>query len=234
MSSILSNIISNKISNSTKGCQMNISELLTNLKKLNIDLKYKDIYDLWGMDSASFSRKKKAGTEIKLKNIRQLENKYNIKLYQDKNIKQNINNDFINLPVYGDVYASMGHGVTIYNETQTGVYPISNQLAHDLGISKNKSQIIFARGDSMLPTIEGGDSLLVDMSKIEIYDGKIYCVRIDGQLYAKRLQKIPPSKIKVISDNKDKYDPFYIDFSQDFDFDFAVIGEIRWWGRIAK
>ena len=86
----------------------------------------------------------------------------------------------------------------------------------------------------MYPTIEGGDSLLIDTSKKEVYDGRIYCVRIDGQLYAKRLQKIPPNTIKVISDNEKKYDAFYIDFSKSIDFDFEVIGEIRWWGRVAR
>ena len=94
--------------------------------------------------------------------------------------------------------------------------------------------MIFASGDSMTPTIEGGDSLLIDLSKREVYDGRIYCVRIEGQLYAKRLQKIPPYQIKVISDNKEKYDPFYVDFSKNIDYDFEVIGEIRWWGRVAR
>ena len=141
---------------------------------------------------------------------------------------------YIKIPVYGNVTASMGYGITVYEETQTGTYEISPKLASDLGIVASKTQMIFASGDSMYPTIEGGDSLLIDTSKKEIYDGRIYCVRIDGQLYAKRLQKIPPSKVKVISDNTQKYDPFYIDFSKDIDFDFEVIGEIRWWGRVSR
>ena len=113
-------------------------------------------------------------------------------------------------------------------------YEISSKLAKDIGIVSGKTQMIFASGDSMYPTIEGGDSLLIDTSKKEVYDGRIYCVRIDGQLYAKRLQKIPPNTVKVISDNEKKYDPFYVDFSKDISFDFDVIGEIRWWGRVAR
>ena len=85
----------------------------------------------------------------------------------------------------------------------------------------------------MMPTIEGGDSLLVDHSRKEIYDGKIYCVRIENQLYAKRLQKIPPNTVVVVSDNA-KYRSFEIDLSKCSDYDFEVIGEIRWWGRVAK
>jgi len=136
------------------------------------------------------------------------------------------------VPVLGEVYASMGNGVTVYNENQTGTYSISNQLAKELGVNLKYATMIFASGDSMMPTIYGGDSLLVDTSKTEIYDGRIYCVRINGQLYAKRLQLIPPDKIKVVSDNQEKYDPFYVE--KDSTFDFEVIGEIRWWGRVAK
>ncbi len=152
--------------------------------------------------------------------------------YFNKNVNKNF--DFIKIPVYGNVTASMGYGITVYDENQTGVYEISQKLAKDIGIIPGKTEMIFASGDSMYPTIEGGDSLLIDTSKKEIYDGRIYCVRVEGQLYAKRLQKIPPNKIKVISDNEKKYDAFYVDFSKDINFDFEVIGEIRWWGRVAR
>lgn len=141
--------------------------------------------------------------------------------------------DCIDIPILGDVSASMGYGVTVYNEEQTAVYPISKKLALDLGISLHDSEIIFAQGDSMMPTIDGGDSLLVDHTRKEIYDGKIYCVRIDGQLYAKRLQKIPPNIVVVVSDNP-KYRSFEINVDENRDYDFEVIGEVRWWGRVAR
>lgn len=143
------------------------------------------------------------------------------------------NEDCISIPVRGEVSASMGYGVTVYNESQTATYSISKQLARDLGGNTCHLEMIFAQGDSMMPTIEGGDSLLVDHSRKEIYDGKIYCVRIENQLYAKRLQKIPPNTVVVVSDNA-KYRSFEIDLSKCSDYDFEVIGEIRWWGRVAK
>lgn len=160
-----------------------------------------------------------------------------LEVYKDfTTVKEKFNNekDFINLPVKSEITASMGYGVDVVDESQTGTYAFSQKLLKDIGANPKYSDVIFSSGDSMHPTIEGGDCLGVDKSKTEIYDGKIYCVRIDGQLYAKRLQKIPPNKIKVISDNKDKYDPFYIDFSQDIEFDFAVIGEVKWWSRVAR
>lgn len=175
----------------------------------------------------SFISQIKNGTAKLPKTKREiLENTYQSILYE-------YDDNSLNIIVRGDVSASMGFGVTVYNENQTGTYQISKKLASDLGIIPEKTEMIFASGDSMLPTIEGGDSLLIDLNRKEIYDGRIYCVRIDGQLYAKRLQKIPPSKVIVISDNQ-KYQSFEIDFSKKIDFDFEVIGEIRWWGRVAR
>lgn len=206
---------------------MNIDELLERLIKLNINITAREISAIWGMDEASFSRKKKDGSEIKFKNIKQLEDKLNICLTKIDS------DDFFDVPVCGEVHASMGSGITIYNENQTGTYKISRDLARDIGVNLNNTEMIFASGDSMLPTIEGGDSLLVDKSRTDIYDGRIYCVRIEGQLYAKRLQKLPPHTVVVISDNP-KYKTFEIDFSKNIDFDFQVIGEIRWWGRVSR
>ena len=172
--------------------------------------------------------------ELSFEQIEKLDKYFGVDLANAKQLPESLNkDDCISIPVLGEVEASMGYGVTVYNEVQTATYSISKQLAKDLGVSTSQTEMIFAQGDSMMPTIEGGDSLLVDHARKEIYDGKIYCVRIDGQLYAKRLQKIPPDTIIVVSDNP-KYRSFEIDLRQNLDYDFEVIGEIRWWGRVAR
>ena len=205
---------------------MKLSEYKSKLEeKIKLIVSYGQLADVLGMSRQYISKIKDEELDEKKLNIL---NSYFNEMSTDNEIK------FIQIPVLGNVTASMGHGITVYDETQTGVYEISQKLANDIGIVSGKTQMIFASGDSMYPTIEGGDSLLIDTSKKEVYDGRIYCVRIDGQLYAKRLQKIPPNPIKVISDNEKKYDAFYIDFSKSIDFDFEVIGEIRWWGRVAR
>lgn len=169
--------------------------------------------------------------ELSEEQIKTLESYFNVSLKEQKITL--IEDDCINIPVKGEVIASMGYGVSIYNEEQTATYSISKKLVDDLGISRNQTEMIFAQGDSMMPTIEGGDSLLVDHARTEIYDGKIYCVRIEGQLYAKRLQKIPPNIVRIVSDN-DKYRCFEIEIDKCSDYDFKVIGEVRWWGRVAR
>ena len=139
--------------------------------------------------------------------------------------------DCVKFPILGNVNASMGYGVSVYDENQTGTYALSRKLANDLGIKANNADIIFGTGNSMEPTIKGGDALLVDKNRCEVSDGKIYCIRQDGQLKVKRLQRLSKTKIKIISDNKD-YEAIILDFKQEPDLDFEIIGEIRWCGRI--
>lgn len=137
-----------------------------------------------------------------------------------------------NIPVRGEISASCGYGVEIVDETQTATFSMSSRFIKDIGINPKFSEIIFARGDSMEPTIKGGDSLLVDLSRKEVYEGAIFCIRLNGQLYSKRLQQLSKSTINVISDNP-KYENRKIDL-KDESIDFEIIGEVRWWGRLAR
>lgn len=137
------------------------------------------------------------------------------------------------LPVRGEVEASMGYGVTIYDENITSTYSISKKFADDLGINPKMSEIIFARGDSMETTIFGGDSVLIDLSKRTIHDGVIYCIKLDGEPLIKRLQRLSPEKVGVVSDNP-KYKMREVILDENNIDGFDIIGEVRWWGRIAK
>lgn len=144
------------------------------------------------------------------------------------------NDDCVDIPVRGNLAASLGQGIEIVDETQTGVYSVSRKLMKDVGANLKDTDFVPCEGDSMYPTIEGGALLMVDRSKKEVFDGKIYCVRLNGNLIAKRLQFIPPNSVKVISDNKEKYDPFYVDLSKVLEYDFEIIGEVKWYGTIVR
>lgn len=192
---------------------MNINEAISRLQNLtNTKFTQTELGVALEKTRSDINAKAKRGTELKLSDIQKIENyihkKYNLKidLINTKQILNNKNsdkhNDFIEI------------------------------ISKNIGVDSSNARIITACGDSMHPTIEHGDNLLIDTSKKEIYDGKIYCVEINKQLQPKRLQIIPPDKIKVISDNKDKYDSFYIDNIKKENF--SIVGEVCWWGRTAR
>ncbi len=83
--------------------------------------------------------------------------------------------------------------------------------------------IITARGDSMEPTFKNGDALIVDILDRDIRRDGIFCVVIEGDLFIKRVQRIPGA-VKFISDNR-HYDPFEIKASN-FDQLVKVVGRV--------
>ncbi|MBF0192735.1 MAG: helix-turn-helix transcriptional regulator [Magnetococcales bacterium] len=88
--------------------------------------------------------------------------------------------------------------------------------------------IIDAVGDSMKPTINDGDVLLVDLRQKDPIDNRIFVLRMDQQLYAKRLQNRPGGKLAVHSDNPHA-PAFDVELSAQDGLD--IIGRVVWAGR---
>ncbi len=88
--------------------------------------------------------------------------------------------------------------------------------------------VVYGRGDSMMPTIRDGDAILADTSDVARKDGKLFVVRYEGELRAKRLMKIGSAWF-LQSDNQ--ADPRWRKpESVDEVKDFALIGRVRWVG----
>ncbi len=197
---------------------MNINELNTILKEKNIKISGREIAQVWGMDETSYSKKKKIGSDIKLKNIQQLENKLGISL---------LNNEctLLNAPqikYFPNVFLSAGYGVEVHDEEYSYVVIDSQFLMSERGmrVDPKNCKLVRISGNSMFPEYHHGDRVIIDESDKNLTDGQIYAFRYDGQCYVKEINRAG-NKIKCISVNKD-YEPFFIER----DVDFQVFGRI--------
>lgn len=129
--------------------------------------------------------------------------------------------EFVTIPVY-DVEASAGHGSFFCSENI--IYHMAyrrewlknrNLIVKDLGV-------IVVKGDSMEPTLNDKESILVNCAETTPKDGHIYVVRSGDVLWVKRVQRLPSDKVLLISDNK-YYPHITIDLNHD---DFQVIGKV--------
>jgi phage repressor protein C with HTH and peptisase S24 domain len=77
-------------------------------------------------------------------------------------------------------------------------------------------------GDSMTPTLEDADLLLVDLSEPRFRHDGIYVLRRDDELEVKRLQRRPDGHLNIISDNS-AYGPSVVDADS-----VQVIGRVIW------
>ncbi|MEW6351431.1 MAG: helix-turn-helix transcriptional regulator [Thermodesulfobacteriota bacterium] len=81
-------------------------------------------------------------------------------------------------------------------------------------------------GDSMSPTIDEGDIVLVDSGRKLPTGGSIYAIGIDDVIMVKRLDLLPGAKIRIVSDNTALYSPFVVHPSE-----LRIIGQVLWVGK---
>lgn len=110
----------------------------------------------------------------------------------------------VKIPVF-DVAGSMGSGTTApEQETVVGGIQLSAEWVrrHLPGVSKPENlAIISAMGDSMMPTFNDGDLLLVDRGVFEIKLDAVYVLAKGEDLYIKRVQRRLGGGIIIKSDN---------------------------------
>ncbi|WP_242129199.1 S24 family peptidase [Sphingobium sp. Sx8-8] len=124
--------------------------------------------------------------------------------------------------------ASAGPGTLDEDERATGVMAFDANWLRHLGVRPQRVSIIRVDGESMAPTLNDGDEIMVDHDDDaeRLRDG-VYVLRLDGVLMVKRLAMGPRRGLfSVLSDN-----PHYPDW---VDIDPAlvvIVGRVVWTGR---
>lgn len=124
--------------------------------------------------------------------------------------------------------ASAGAGASIDGEAVEGEVAFDPKWLRDLGADPRALSIIRVEGDSMAPTLDDGDDILVDGgdAAARLRDG-IYVLRMDDALMVKRIARAPgPGRISVISDN-----PHYRSWDDLPMASVQLVGRVVWTGR---
>jgi len=137
--------------------------------------------------------------------------------------------DFIAIP-YVEARPSMGGGAVVEEPVETGRdFHFRRAWIRDkLRASPTDLRVLHVEGDSMLPTLEDGDTILLDLSMRRPTPPGIFVLHDGMGLVAKRLEHIPnsdPPKVRILSDNP-LYDPYERGAEE-----ITIIGRIRWFAR---
>ena len=127
------------------------------------------------------------------------------------------------------VRASAGPGAIVAEETGQPYFAFDERWLKALtASSSDRLSIIRVEGDSMAPTLNAGDDILVDLGDCDdrLRDG-IYVLRIDDALVVKRIALHPVGgRVTVQSDN-----PAYPDWPDCDLAELTCIGRVIWAGR---
>ena len=139
-------------------------------------------------------------------------------------------NDVIMVPRLA-VGASAGPGALDADDTPLGQIGFETRRLRQLSANPKALSVIQVSGDSMSPTLVGGDDILVDRADgaERIRDG-IYVLRVDDSLIVKRLAINPMQlSFSVRSDN-----PAYPDWNDVNPANIDIVGRVIWTGRRIK
>jgi phage repressor protein C with HTH and peptisase S24 domain len=101
-------------------------------------------------------------------------------------------------------------------------------IRNALGTAPSRLRLLQVEGDSMLPTLEDGDTVLLDMSHQSPSPAGIFVLHDGLGLVAKRVEHVPmsePARLRIISDNP-RYGPY-----ECLATEVSIVGRIRWFAR---
>ncbi len=119
------------------------------------------------------------------------------------------NDDVTYVPVL-DVAAAAGDGVDNHSDEIIAYLPFPLDFLRRRNINPDNVKAIRAYGDSMEPTIPDRALVIIDVTKSDLRDGRIYALRAPDGLRLKRIQRQMDGSVVLISDNKDRYPPEHL------------------------
>lgn len=101
-----------------------------------------------------------------------------------------------------DIVLSAGHGYYPSGEKiQRTIHLQKSLLPNEITEHRKHVCALTVRGDSMQPSLDDGDLVLIRTDVESIKSGAIYAIRIDNSLLVKRLRLKANGNVEVVSDN---------------------------------
>lgn len=178
---------------------MLLEELLTIIPtKTGESINQSTLAESLGITRQTVSNRIKNASQLTVSEIFKIEEFFNIKIFSDNRAEEE---NITYIDYYSNVFASCGTGSIVFSEDKTQI-PIATFLIDKFSKQK-KYSIINATGNSMAPTIDSGDKLVVEhWTGDQIQDNKIYVFCFNNEFFVKRLSK-NLDEIIIKSDNSD-------------------------------
>lgn len=139
---------------------------------------------------------------------------------------QNPDPDMFDYVPMAEAKLSAGGGCFVISEDIEGYYAFRKNWLRRVSSSPSNMVLMRIAGDSMAPTIQEDDTVMIDIGRRDIRDGMIYALRVDSTVMIKRLSFRIGGKVLIISDNRAEYDAYEANVK-----DLHVIGQVIFFCR---
>lgn len=143
----------------------------------------------------------------------------------EKNVPINAEG-YVSIPRY-EVQASAGNGRSVVDEPVVGYFSVTKEWVRNvINAEPSKLAIISVDGDSMEPSLQHGEQVLIDLRRDRFDNDAVYAIQYNGLLRIKRVQILHNGNVVIKSDN-DAYDPETLSFDEAGEL--HVIGRVLPW-----
>ncbi|MDR2573755.1 MAG: helix-turn-helix domain-containing protein [Desulfovibrio sp.] len=120
-----------------------------------------------------------------------------------------------------------GRGGLVVDGDCVGKYAFHNDFIRRKGGNPEDMKIFQIQGDSMTPTLNSGDLIMINQQDNMVRQGNIYLLRLEGELMVKRLENRPGGFLLIRSDNNERYNDIEVNKNSE-DVDIQVFGRMVW------
>lgn len=106
----------------------------------------------------------------------------------------------VSIPLY-DVEGAAGAGRSLADEEVHAWFHLPIETVESMGLPADQTVGIKVRGDSMVPTLDDGDWVLVDLSQRDPRREGVFLALVDDERRIKRMQRVAGGGWMLISDN---------------------------------
>ncbi len=138
--------------------------------------------------------------------------------------------DEIAVPLLSEVKLSAGNGfVNDLEEDQGFRLRFAKSTLRRYNVAPENAVCVAVHGNSMEPVLPHGSTVGLDCGDKILVDGKIYAINHNGELFIKKLYKLPGGGIRIYSFNEQEYPPREYTEQQLAEQKITLIGRVFWY-----
>jgi phage repressor protein C with HTH and peptisase S24 domain len=144
--------------------------------------------------------------------------------------KTPLGDDEVAIPFLSDVRLSAGNGFIADVESDKGFrLRFAKSTLRRNNVSPENAVCVGVTGDSMEPVLPNGSTVGINNGDKTLVDGKIFAINHNGELFIKKLYKLPGGGLRIYSFNESEYPAREYNHAEVQEQRITIIGRVFWY-----
>lgn len=134
------------------------------------------------------------------------------------------------IPFLSEVKLSAGNGFANDLESDYGFrLRFAKSTLRRYNVVPENAVCVAVQGDSMEPVLPNGSTVGINCGDKNLVDGKIFAINHNGELFIKKLYRLPGNGLRVYSFNEQEYPPREYNELQVREQKITIVGRVFWY-----